>query len=379
MWPAFVLESVLIEISVKKIAFLGTLFFSFLGGCMNPSDNASEPIVEINQTSEQYIQPEVQARRMLVRSALSKLKEQSLFSEDVDWGSIEDELEKQIAIIQTDEDMKAPLNTALNFLRDPHARYFYKGQMFAHFTDWGNERNRDNRPIDQDARRRFEEEHIHQFELLDNQTGYIKIVGISPSDDVMQQANHIRSNLEKLAAKGARYWILDLRYNTGGNMNPMMSGLRPLLCDGAVGGEANLKGEIIGSWSMKDGDFYMGDYNDVSLAVSDGIQCDSGVAVLISRQTTSSGEAVGTTFKGRPNSRFFGENTGGLTTVTNWEPIDDELTMSIAVSYYADRNGNIFEENLQPDEHIEFVPELALNQDPAIEAAQSWLAGRIAE
>lgn len=364
---------------MKRIAVVGVLFFALLGGCAKSSDNPSEPASEIDQASEQHIEPEVQARRMLVRSALSKLKEQSLFSEDVDWDSIEDELEIQIATIQTDEDMKTPLNTALNLLRDPHARYFYKGQMFAHFTNWGNERNRDNRPIDQDARRRFEEKHIHQFELLDNHTGYIKIKGISPGEDVKQQANHIRSNIEKLAAKGARNWILDLRYNTGGNMNPMMSGLGPLLCDGAVGGEANLKGEIIGSWTMKAGDFYMGEYNDVSLPVSEGIRCDSDVAVLISRQTTSSGEAVGTTFKGRPNSRFFGENTGGLTTVTNWEPIDEELFMSIAVSYYADRNNNVFEKNLQPDEHLEFVPELALHQDPAIKAAQNWLSGRTAD
>lgn len=364
---------------MKIVLCLGILFVSFLTGCAEPGNSPLEPPSEINQTSDQHIEPEVQARRMLVRSALSKLKEQSLFSEDVDWDSIEDELEKQIASIQTDEDMKTPLNTALNFLRDPHARYFYKGQIFAHFTDWGNERNRDNRPIDQDARRRFEKEHNHQFELLDNHTGYIKVKGIFHGADINQQAIHIRSNLEKLAAKGTKNWILDLRYNTGGNMHPMLAGLGPLLCNGDVGGEANAKGEIIGNWTMEAGNFYLRGYNEISLPASSDISCDSDVAVLISRHTTSSGEAVGTTFKERPNSTFFGEPTGGLTTVTNWEPIDDELTMSIAVSYYADRNGNIFEKNLQPDEYVEFVPELAFNQDPAIRTAQKWLSKRTTE
>ena len=154
----------------------------------------------------------------------------------------------------------------------------------------------------------------------------------------------------------------------------MTSASGPLLCDGRVGGEANMKGEIIGHWTMKSANFYLRDYNDISLPASKDIPCEADVAVLISRYTISSGEAVATTFKGRPNTAFFGEPTGGLTTTTNWEPIDEELFMSIAVSYYADRSNNVFKKYLMPDEHIDFSPELALNLDPAIIAAQDWLS-----
>lgn len=348
------------------------LFVAVFGSCAEPENSPVELSNEINQTAEQQIATDIFARRQVVRTALAKLKDQSLYSDDVDWSTIEEELETQIANIQTDKDMKTPLNTALNFLRDPHGRFFYKDQMFAQFNDWGNERNRTNLPIDQGAKRRFELEHTHHFELLDDKTGYIKIKRIG--SDINQQAIYIRSNLEKLAANGAKKWVLDLRYNTGGNMHPMMAGLGPLLCDGVVGGEADLKGEIIGDWSMKAGNFYLREYNDIPLPVSDDISCDADVAVLISRYTISSGEAVATTFKGRPNTSFFGEPTGGLTTVTNWEPIDEDLTMSIAVSYYVDRNNNVFEKNLQPDEHIDFSPELDLSLDPAIISAQKWLS-----
>lgn len=364
---------------MKLNLFSGVFLIAFLGGCADPANSSLEPPIENNHTSEQLISAEILARRQLALKALAELKSQSLYSDDVDWGLIDDGLEQQIANIRTDEDIKLPLITALNHLRDPHGRFFYKGQMFANFTDWGNERNRTDRPTDHDAKRRFELEHSHDFELLDGQTGYIKIKGIGHSQDRSEQAADIRSNLEKLAAKGAKSWILDLRYNTGGNMHPMMAGLGPLLCDGGVGGEANLKGEIIGDWSMKAGNFYMREYNDIPLPVSDNIPCDANVAVIISRYTVSSGEAVATTFKGRPNSTFFGEATGGLTTVTNWESIDEELTMSIAISYYADRNNNVFEKNIPPDEHIEFLPELALKLDPAIIAAQDWLSNPTAE
>ena len=359
---------------MKRLIVSGFLSGALLSGCTQPVDRPAETPSDVNQSSKQSIAGDVLARRQLTRAALAKLKEQSLFTGDVDWDSIDEKLEKQIANVQTDDDIKTPLTTALNHLRDPHARFFYQGRMFAHFSDWGNERNRDNRPIDQDAKRRFELEHDHHFELLGAQTGYIKIKGIGPGDDANQQAAHIRSGLEKLAAKGAKNWILDLRYNTGGNMHPMMSGVGPLLCDGVVGGEAGFKGDIIGNWSMKADNFYMRDYNAVPLPASGNIPCDAKVAVLISRYTLSSGEAVASTFKGRSHTRFFGEPTGGLTTVTNWDPVNEELTMSIAVSYYADRNNNVFKQNIAPDDPIEFSPEHPLKSDPAITAARDWLS-----
>lgn len=371
MWFEYSSKSLLSEISMKLNVLLVVIFFVFLSGCAESENSPSKSQSEIDQISEQSTVPEILARRQLVRLALSELKAQSLYTDDTDWGIIEDALEKQIGTIQTDEDMKKTLNTVLNHIRDSHGRFFYKDQMFAHFTDWGNERNRGTRPIDQDARHRFEVEHNHQFELLGDYTGYVKIKGIGT--DINEQAVHIRSNLEELAKEGAKNWILDLRYNTGGNLHPMMAGIGPLLCNGVVGGEANAKGEIIGKWTMTDGNFYLREYNEIPLPVSEGVRCNADVAVLISRYTVSSGEAVATTFKGRPNSKFFGEFTGGLTTVTNWEPINEELTMSIAVSYYADRNNNVFKQNLHPDENIEFSSELALNMDPAIIAAQNWL------
>lgn len=363
---------------MKANQFSAALCLATLGGCAGSNIDAVEPPNESAVRADQSISAEVSARKQLVRSALSKLKARSLYSNSVDWEAFDDELEAQIADIQTDEDMKRPLENALNYLRDPHARFFYEGGMFAAFTDWGNERNRTTRFIDQGLKRRFELEHSHHFEMLEGQTGYIKIKGIF-GGDLKQQASLIRSNLEALASKGAKNWILDLRYNTGGNMHPMMSGLGPLLCNGVVGGEADADGNITGKWTVKDGDFFVREYNEISLPASEGIDCDADVAVLISRYTISSGEAVATTFKGRKNSAFFGEATGGLITGTNWEPIDDKLTMSIAVNYYADRNSNVFTKNLTPDQQLEFSPEVALNLDPAVKAAGNWLRQRLAQ
>jgi carboxyl-terminal processing protease len=97
------------------------------------------------------------------------------------------------------------------------------------------------------------------------------------------------------------------------------------------------------------------------------------VAVLISRYTISSGEFVANAFKGRKNTRFFGETTGGLTTNTNWVVIGKELIMSISSGVYCDKKGNMYSKNIPEDQPVEFDAENALEKDKGVQAAISWL------
>ena len=52
--------------------------------------------------------------------------------------------------------------------------------------------------------------------------------------------------------------------------------------------------------------------------------------MLLSRYTVSSGEILATVLKGRPDTRFFGEASGGYTTNNCWEVIEDKLIMAIS-------------------------------------------------
>jgi len=63
------------------------------------------------------------------------------------------------------------------------------------------------------------------------------------------------------------------------------------------------------------------------------ISTDEKVAVLLSRYTVSSGEVVAVSFKGRENTKFFGEATGGYTTVNGYDLIDEELVLIISQAY----------------------------------------------
>jgi len=281
--------------------------------------------------------------------------------------------DKQISEIQSEADMKLPLTTALNALRDHHGRFFYNDEMFSHFTDWENERDRGSLPGEYDLVQKIQTEHTHEFAMVDDTIGLIKIVGVGSDKDITTEGQFIRGEIESLARTGAERWIVDLRYNTGGNMYPMLAGLGALLCDGGVGGEADSDDTERVKWSMEAGNFVYGGATYVDLPQSGSIQCDADVAVLLSRYTSSSGEVVATVFKGRPNTRFFGERSSGYTTVTNWEPISDDMTMSVSVSYYRDRDGVTYSKTIQPDVEIESPLELPLADDKVVSAAKDWL------
>jgi len=156
-------------------------------------------------------------------------------------------------------------------------------------------------------------------------------------------------------------------------MYPMLAGLGPLFCDGAVGGETDVTGDRLVNWAMASGNFFYGDSNYIELPASDSISCPAKTAILISRYTASSGEVVATTFKGRPKTRFFGERSAGYTTVTNWEPISDDLFMSISVSYYVDRTEQVYKTTIPPDTAIDFDPTPELEKDPFVSTALMWL------
>jgi hypothetical protein len=76
--------------------------------------------------------------------------------------------------------------------------------------------------------------HTFQSALLPSQTGYLRVVGM-PTGDNTQLAEPILAAICSLQTLGAKHWIVDLRYNGGGNMFPMLAGLSTILGEGEIG------------------------------------------------------------------------------------------------------------------------------------------------
>jgi len=47
--------------------------------------------------------------------------------------------------------------------------------------------------------------------------------------------------------------------------------------------------------------------------------------------------------------------------------------MSIAMSYFADREGRLYKDSIPVDEPAEFVPDAEVEQDEALKKALKWL------
>jgi C-terminal processing protease CtpA/Prc len=263
----------------------------------------------------------------------------------------------------------------MNALRDHHGRIINATDysIIAHFTASHNIRYKDERTIDseiwnsvQDASARFE------FELLDDQIGYLKVVGIGPNVDGQAEAERIYNAIISLSNKNVKEWILDLRYNGGGNANVMLSGLAPLLNSSQIASVQNLNGTILGRAEIIDGNYRYFGYEAYSIANNQAISTPK-IAVLTSRYTASSGELVAVAFKGQEHVRFFGEATGGYTTNTSAELIHEAVYLVIATGIFADRNGHAYPENVPTDVNINFEVETDKLKDAGIIAAKAWL------
>jgi carboxyl-terminal processing protease len=312
----------------------------------------------------------------LIDSVLLKSKQTSMYASEVNWDSLQTQVYKLAEMATNVQDLKPAFEVLLNGLRDHHGRIITASNYstLAYFTNYKQQRFSDNRERDLKIWKYVNDTLIKfEYQLLSGNVAYLKIVGIAPNVNIEKEAKKIRMAIVELAKKNVEGWIIDLRYNGGGNMNPMMAGVGTLLGDGLVGKLVKTNGDKIFDWQVINGNFIYDGAQAVSLPNKPLFKNAPKVAVLLSRWTVSSGELVAIAFKGRPGTAFFGESTGGYTSNTNWEIISKELILSISSGIYCDRNGTIYRQNIPVDYELPFELVKDKEQDKCILEAKKWL------
>ncbi|GEM_PF-618022 len=311
----------------------------------------------------------------IIKGAIEVSKSLSLYSNTTDWPAIEKEVYTSAENAESIDELKPALELLLNGLRDHHGavRRLSDNSILAHFTDYGNSRKQDNRVFDPEIWKIVNDvESRFSYSALENKIGYLKIVGVGPNVDGQMESNRIRNALTELNADGVDKWIIDLRYNGGGNINVMLSGIAPLLDTSSVLSIQGANDDIMGEAIIENGNFTY--YGNQAFEMSTGPSIENPkIAVLTSRWTVSSGEFVAVAFKGQKNTKFFGENTGGYTTNTGWEILEDQVVLSISTGVYCDRNGIKYVDNVKPDMHVEFEVENDIKKDVGVNTAITWL------
>ena len=81
-------------------------------------------------------------------------------------------------------------------------------------------------------------------------------------------------------------------------------------------------------------------------------------------------------FKGRDQTRFFGQNTAGLASVNDGFELRDGINLVVTVEMMTDRNGAIYPNGLAPDLFIGAGEGSTGDaEDPVQDAAKLWLTG----
>lgn len=325
--------------------------------------------------SGQVMQPQIKST---LDTILHYARISSLYSKDVNWDSLGIMVSQKAIHAKNIYDLRPVFELILNTLNDSHGSFIRSSDYsrIATFNNWDyyNLKTEDKRPRSREILKIINDTALRfSYAMPEKNTGYLKITGIAPNANKQLEAEKIRDAIKELHGKGVDKWIIDLRYNGGGNMNPMMSGIAPILGNGFVGYLSNNEKDTLAKWTIRNSNFFWDDYMDIQMDNKPALDPLNKVAVLISRYTISSGEFVATAFKGRKNTRFFGEATGGLTTSTNWVIIDSELIMSISAGIYCDRNGNMYSKNIPEDQEVDFETDKGLESDVGVRAAISWL------
>ncbi|WP_019987480.1 S41 family peptidase [Rudanella lutea] len=206
------------------------------------------------------------------------------------------------------------------------------------------------------------------FTFAEPNIGYVKVDGFSgSSQEGISFAQAIQNEIARQDDKNLKGWIVDLRRNTGGNMYPMIAGLGPLLGEGVCGGFFDIDDKLTGSFSYRQGGALL---NQTVLAqVERPYQLSKSnpkVAVLISGATASSGEAAAIAFSGRPNTRFLGSATCGISTGNQMYTLPFYgYTLNLFTVRIGDRTGKVYGKELIPDELV--------STEQTIARAVKWL------
>jgi hypothetical protein len=293
--------------------------------------------------------PLADSPRKLLNAAIDVVQRNSVWRDTVSWKQLLPEVRELAAGAQRDDEVYAAIAYLVRRMGDNHSSFIP--------------------PVASSAMRAAGAANpLPDVKIVETDVGYVRMEGYSGIERtaLARYANAVHSRLLAVRPAARCGWIIDLRANTGGNMNPMLAALRPFL------GESTL-GYFVYATSRQP-------WSAVTASDVHGIprptqQLDdlgeAPVAVLTGPRTASSGEIIAISFRGRARTRSFGQPTGGFSTANRMFPLPGGSMVNLTTAIDADRKGVKFGHAVPPDE---VVPAHEPSQpDATRNAAMAWV------
>lgn len=148
----------------------------------------------------------------------------------------------------------------------------------------------------------------------------------------------------------SKFWIIDLRNNSGGSNWVMISSLLPFYNDGILGYTKTLNDEI--SWTKRNGSIFNDTTNITEQIIGTRLNFKVNakkIYVLINHNTSSAAEAVLISLKSLPNTIILGQKTYGAATMNANILLNNGDKLVMTSGYMMDSNKNIFPNGIKPD------------------------------
>lgn len=301
------------------------------------------------------------------------IRERSVHGAKVDWAALESRYRTALP--------KGPgpaVVSVFEALGDVHSSIVISGERLAYWEGLSPERYDEVRPLLDFAR--GEGAVIRTDWIGSGSIAYLSVPAMNiDAPQVPASAEALREAVLHLADRSPRGWIVDLRWNSGGNAYPMLLGLRPLLGVGLVGTSRDVTGAIRSPVTLTSGSLAI-DGTPVAELPSDFEPplADAPVVVLIGPLTASSGVMTALAFRGRPRTILLGEPTApGYATGNEPFLFEDGTFMNLATGHLADRDDRAAEGTLAPDQTVVGDAPGSLWGDPKVKAALETLSSLI--
>ena len=328
---------------MKNILILILLLVGFVAASAQfPVTKKAEPAVE---TSILSVQDSINT---FYKELFKALKIGYLHRKTVDWKMVESETYQRLAPYTS---FKPSLNEIKSLFDKINASHclVYRGEDKYSGTHPVIPKDR----YSAQWKKKYDTKPAFEVKVLEGKYGYILVPGMVFFDNSAENIHRVSQPLYEQIAEVKNNntiegWIVDLRFDTGGNSAPMLLALYDLLGDNNIWGELNVNKRPVGKYKLDNG-HYIQKSKVISSITPNGHLLDKAkVAVITGLFTGSAGEITALAFKGRADTRFVGEKTAGYTTGNVSWALPFNTTMALTTGYDSDRNG-IYYDYIMPD------------------------------
>lgn len=308
----------------------------------------------------------------LLDTTIKIMQRKALVADKVDWVKLSTELKQQTARVSNVKQAAFAFTRLFDELKDIHGAFFYRDTMF---RSSGKIKNLNK--INEITNTELKKGAKLVATMLSNRIAYIRIPVVLVQDTlkVVQYANRLNDSVVSLMQQKPLGLIIDLRLNQGGNMYPMIAGLRSLFNSGTVSESYTyeFKDENRSPVFCRNDslicDYYkikINNYKDYS---------NTRVAVLIGPSTASAGECTAASLTYRSPSVLIGEESMGLSNGNDGFLIfPEDIGFNLTVSILKNGKGELLDNVIKPAILVEGGDDfINLEKDAKVIRAAKWI------